>query len=86
MEELVCNEFKVGKDELREARYNNKARLAIMYFTVNYCGLTLKEAGQRYGGSNYSAVGKAIGRFRTRLIKDRTLSKKIKKIMSIVEM
>ncbi len=86
MEKLVCEEFKIEEDELKKTSYNNKARMAIMYLTVNYCGLTLKEAGQRYGGISYSAVGKAVNRFPTRITKDHELNKKVKQIMSNVEM
>ncbi len=86
MEKLVCQEFKVEEDELKKTSYNNKARMAIMYLTVNYCGLTLKEAWQRYGEISYSAVGKGVNRFPARITKDPELNKKIKQIMSNVEM
>ena len=86
LEELVCNEFKVEEEDLKKTTYNNIARMAIIYLTVNYCDLTLKEVGQIYGGSDYSAVSRAASRFRDRLLKDHELHKKIKHIMSIVEM
>jgi hypothetical protein len=62
------------------------ARSAIIYLTVNYSGLTLKEAGQRYGKVSYYAAGKASSRFRERLRKDRKLNRKIKQILSNVQM
>ncbi len=55
-------------------------------FADPYCGLTLKEAGERYGGANYSAVGKAVSRFRESLTRDRKLNEKVKQFMSNVEM
>lgn len=86
MQRLVCKEFNVVEDDLRKAIYNNTARNAIRYLTVRYCGLTLKEAGERYGGANYSAVGKAISRFKERMTDDRKLNKQIKQILSNVKM
>ncbi len=56
------------------------------FFADPYCELTLKEAGEMYGGANYSAVGKAVSRFRERLTRDRKLNKKVKQILSNVEM
>lgn len=86
LEKLVSKEFEVEEANLKKATYNNKARIAIIYLTTNYGGLTLKEAGQRYGGVGYSAVGKAISRFQESLKKDRDLDRKIKNIMSNVKM
>lgn len=86
MEKLVCREFQVRESDLKSATYNNRARMAIIYLTVNYCGLTLKEAGQRYEGTSYFAVGKAVSRFRDRLSEDHELNKKIKWILSNVQM
>lgn len=86
MERLVCREFNAAEDDLRKATYNNRPRNAIMYLAVKYCGLTIKEAGQRYGGANYSAVGKAISRFKERLTDDRKLNKQIQQILSNVKM
>ncbi len=86
LEKLVCNEFKVEEEDLKKATYNNIAWMAIIFLTLNYCGLTLKETGQRYGGSNYSAVSKAASRFLYRLAKDCELHKKIKHIVAIIEM
>lgn len=86
MERLVCREFNVIEDNLRKATYNNITRNAMMYLAVKYCGMTLKEAGQRYGGANYSAVGKAISRFKERLIHNHKLNKQIRQILSNVKM
>lgn len=86
MEKHICNEFGVGRDEFRKRIYDNRIRMAVMYLTVQYCGLPLREAGQRYGGVSYSAVGKAIGRFRARLAEDSELSRHINNIISNVQM
>ncbi len=86
IEKLVCREFKIKEDDLKRVTYNNIARMAAIHLAVTYCGMTLKEAGQRYGGTNYSAVGKAASRFRERLGRDKKLSKIIKHILSNVEM
>ncbi len=86
MERVVCGEFKVTEDDLSKNTYNNLARSAIIYLTVNCCGLKLKEAGERYGGINDSAVNKSITRFRNLLAKNNNLNLKLKKIISIVEM
>lgn len=86
MERIVCKEFKVRESDLRSITYNNMARMAIIYLAVNYCELTLKEAGQRYGGASYFAVGKTVSRFRERLTKDYELNKKVKQILSNVQM
>jgi hypothetical protein len=48
--------------------------------------LTLKKVGQRYGGVSYNAVGKASSRFYERFKKDRKLNRKIKRILSNVQM
>jgi hypothetical protein len=47
--------------------------------------LGLKEAGQRYGRVSYNAVAKASSRFYERFKKDRKLNRKIKKILSNVQ-
>jgi REP element-mobilizing transposase RayT len=86
IEREVCREFKVEEEDIKQARYNNVARLAAIYLTVNYSGLGLKEAGQRYGGVSYNAVAKASSRFKERLRKDRKLNRKIKRILSNVKM
>lgn len=86
MEALVCREFKVKRDELSSTKYNNIARGAIIYLTVNCCRLKLKEAGARYGEISDTAVNKSITRFKNYLAKNSNLNRKIKSILSIVEM
>ncbi|MGB9715806.1 MAG: transposase [Thermodesulfovibrionales bacterium] len=86
IERLVCKEFEVGEGDIKNLTYNNTARMASIYLAVNYCGLTLREAGQRYGGISYSAVGKAASRFQDRLAKDPRLNKRIKQILSNIKM
>ena len=66
--------------------YNNIARMSMIYLAYNYCGLTLRVIGQRYGGISDSAVNKVVSRFRTCLSKDKKLSAKIKRIVSSGEM
>ena len=85
-EQLVCNELETRKEDLKKHAYNNIARMAMVYLAFNYCGLTLKEIGQRYGGISESAVNKVVGRFSTRLSKNKKLNAKIDKIVSNGEM
>jgi REP element-mobilizing transposase RayT len=85
-EQLVCKEFEISKQDLKKLTYNNIARMSMIYLAYNYCGLTLRVIGQRYGGISDSAVNKVVSRFRTRLSKDRKLNAKIKKILSSSEM
>lgn len=85
IERLICKEFEIGEGDIKNQTYNKIARMASMYLVVNYCGLTLKEAGQRYGGISYSAVGKAVSRFRDRIAKNPRLNKKIKQILSNIK-
>lgn len=86
MEQLVCKEFKVKKDDLSNTKYNNTARSAIIYLTVKYCGLKLKEVGERYGGINASAVNKSMTRFRDSMSKNKNINRKVNLISSIIEM
>ena len=85
-EQLVCKEFEISKQDLKKLTYNNIARMSMIYLAYNYCGLTLRVIGQRYGGISDSAVNKVVSRFRTRLSKDKKLSAKIKMIVSSGEM
>jgi hypothetical protein len=57
-----------------------------IYLTVNYSGFGVKEAVQRYEEVSYNAVGKASSRFYERFKKDRKLNRKIKRILSNVQM
>lgn len=66
--------------------YNNIARQAIRCLAVNCGGMTLKEAGQKYGARSCFSVSKAVSRFRQRLAKEHTLKVKFKNILSIVQM
>ena len=81
-EQLVCKEFEISKQNLKKLTYNNIARMSMIYLAYNYCGLTLRVIGQRYGGISDSAVNKVVSRFCTRLSKDKKLNAKIKKIVS----
>ena len=85
-EQLVCKEFEISKQDLKKLTYNNIARMSMIYLAYNYCGLTLRVIGQRYGGISDSAVNKVVSRFRIRLSKDKKLNAKIKKILSSNEM
>ncbi len=85
-EQLVCKEFEISKQDLRKLTYNNIARMSMIYLAYNYCGLTLRVIGQRYGEISDSAVNKVVSRFRIRLSKDKKLNAKIKKIVSNGEM
>ena len=72
--------------DLKKPTYNNIARMSMIYLAYNYCGLTLRVIGQKYGGISDSAVNKVVSRFFTRLSKDKKLNAKIKKIVSSGEM
>jgi len=85
-EHLVCEMFKLKKGDLRKRAYNNIARMAMVYLAFDYCGLTLKDIGQRYGEISETAVNKVVSRFRFRLSKDKKLNNKIKMIVSNGEM
>ncbi len=85
-EQLVCKEFERSEQDLKKLSYNNIARMSMIYLAYNYCGLTLRVTGQRYGGISDSAVNKVVSRFRTCLSKDKKLSAKIKMIVSSGEM
>ena len=85
-EQLVCKEFEISKQDLKKLTYNNIARMSMIYLAYNYCGLTLRVIGQRYGGISDSAVNKVVSRFRIRLSKDKKLNAKIKQILSSNEM
>jgi REP element-mobilizing transposase RayT len=86
VEKNVCREFSVKRSELSDVTYNNLSRLLITYIAVNYCGFTIKDALERYGGSNYYALAKAINRFNKRIEKDKELNERINRILSIVKM
>ncbi len=81
LEERVCKEFKVEKKIFQSSVYNNIPRMAIIYLIVNYCGLPLKETGERYGGITGTAVSKVVSRFKERLSKDKNLRKKLENIL-----
>jgi hypothetical protein len=49
LEEYVCKEFEVKKEELEIPGYNNIARQSMLCLAVNYGGMTLKEVSQKYG-------------------------------------
>lgn len=84
--DCVCKEFEISKQNLKKLTYNNIARMSMIYLAYNYCGSTLRVVGQRYGGTNDSAVNKVVSRFCTCLSKDKKLNAKIKKIVSNGEM
>jgi hypothetical protein len=86
LEERVCKEFKAEKKVLKSSIYNNIPRMAIIYLTVNYCGLPLNETGKRYGGITGTAVNKVVTRFKERLSKDKSLREKMEHILSFDEM
>lgn len=86
IEDRVCEEFKVSTENLRKPYYKNVPRKAIIYLAVYYCGLPLKETGNRYGGSTETAVCKLASRFKKRLSQDKGLRKKIDNILSIDKM
>ena len=60
--------------------------MSIIYLAYNYCGLTLRVIGQKYGGISDSAVNKVVNRFSIRLLNDEKLNTKIKMIVSSGEM
>ena len=60
--------------------------MIIIYLVVNHCGLTLKEAGERYNAVSYFSVSKASRRFAAMLEKDIKLKRQIKRIMSNSQM
>ena len=86
METLVCREFKVKRSDLSSAKYNNIARSSIIYLTVSYSGLKLKEAGVRYGKISAAAVSKSISRFKNHLANNSNINRKVKSILSIIQM
>ncbi|ODS34115.1 MAG: hypothetical protein SCARUB_00788 [Candidatus Scalindua rubra] len=53
----------------------------MIYLAFSYCGLTLKEIRQGYGGISDSTVNKLVNRFGTCLSKDKNLNAKVKKIV-----
>ncbi len=85
-EQLVCMEFERSKQDLKKLTFNNIARMAMIYLAYNYCGLTLKVIGQKYGGISDSAVNKVVSRFRACLSTDKKLQRRINRIVSSSEM
>ena len=81
-EEVVCEEFQVEKEELKARKYNNIARMAIIYLAVHHCGFSLKKAAARYNAVSYFSISKSSSRFESLLLKDSKLNKKIKRIVS----
>lgn len=85
MEKVVCREFNVKESELSNVSYNNLARIVMIYLAVNYGGFSIKEALERYGGSNYYAIAKAISRIRKRVNSDRGLRERVNHILSVAK-
>jgi hypothetical protein len=59
---------------------------AIIYLTVNYCGFSLKETGERYGGITGTDTNKVVTRFKERLSRNKSLREKVEHILSFDEM
>ncbi len=61
------------------------ARKAALYFVHHYAGLSTAEIGKIFGGIHFSAVSKAVARFKEEMESDRELMKVINKLNSIVK-
>jgi hypothetical protein len=59
-------------DEFRD-RYGDWGRDLALWAGRRYCGLTLRELGQRTGGLDYTAVAMAVRRANLRSRQDKTL-------------
>lgn len=86
VEAMVCKEFEISKKDFKSSTYRNIPRMAMIYLAVNYCGVSLKDTGRRYGRISVSAVHKVSMRFKKRLLKDKGLNQNINNILSIGEM
>ena len=58
----------------------------MIYLAVNHSGFTIKEALERYGGSNYYAIGKALNRIRKRVKIDKELRERVNHVLSVARM
>jgi putative transposase len=82
MEAAVCSKFKTNLQNLYQAVYGNVGRQAATMLSVDYCGLSLKEASVRYKYS-YSSVGQATSRFRKVATNDKNLKKTIDEVLKM---
>ncbi|MGH7801078.1 MAG: hypothetical protein ACREOW_10705 [Thermodesulfobacteriota bacterium] len=86
MEKIVCRELNVKEPELSNVSYNNLARIVMIYLAVNHSGFAIKEALERYGGSNYYAIGKAISRIKARIKIDKELRERVNQLLTVANM
>jgi hypothetical protein len=79
------------KEEKYDAFVNTRGdwgRPLLMWGLRNYCGMSLREIGEKIGGRDYSAVSVMLKRFEQRVNADKSLANKLeefRKAMSNVE-
>ena len=64
------------KGEAREqfmCRRGDWGRPLVLFLARRFCGLTLRELGERAGGTDYAAVSAMLKRFEARVKRERTL-------------
>jgi chromosomal replication initiation ATPase DnaA len=61
------------------------ARKAALYFVQHYAGLSITEIGKIFGGIHFSALSKAVARFKEEMEADRKLMKVIEKLNSNIK-
>ena len=54
-------------------KHGDWAKWLVLWVARRYCGLTLRQLGQRMGGMDYAAVCVGLGRFEKRLNTDPAL-------------
>jgi len=77
---LISNTFQINTEELLAKRRGNVYRLLALYLIKNYTALSLKEIGEILS-MDYTAVSQAARRFEEKISKDKSLKKKVGKII-----
>ena len=76
---VVCAEFGVSPERLRERDRHSAARAAAVYLSRKHTAASVASLGERFGGVCPSAISKAAGRFAERLGRERRLAARIRR-------
>jgi len=84
----VCKEYKLKEEELHHSKRGsrNEARDTAIYLSRQLRGSKLTEIGKEFGISNYSTVSTIIERIKIRMSKERTLNKRVVRMIENLKM
>jgi len=80
--EEVLQAVEQAREESREAfltRHGDWGVALVMWLARRYCGMTLREVGERMGGRDYAAVSDRLRRFNRKLQSDRRVKQTARK-------